>query len=160
MANCTTCGDGLHPERAEKYDYCTKPECQERNAKSLRVVAVGVNKAADQYVILNERTQKEMASGRYKKRPGPEGFARVPRRAKPGRTPRSDPARTPQPSPTPPRPRWSQAQENLALIYRSMGITPDQIAKKLGVSRYLVTQILLAATVHGRPRPRGRGRRG
>jgi hypothetical protein len=69
MANCVTCGDELHPERAEKYHYCTKPECQARNANGLDIVAVGVNKAADQYVVLNERTKREMANGRYKKVP-------------------------------------------------------------------------------------------
>jgi len=81
MANCVTCGDELHPERAEKYDYCTKPECRERGSSGLRMVAVGVNKAADQYVILDERTEREVAGGRFKKqrRPLPRGGAR-PRR--------------------------------------------------------------------------------
>ena len=79
MASCVTCGDELHAERAEKYDYCVKPECQERNAKGLEMVAVGVNKAADQFVLLDERTQKEMANGRYKKRPGATGTSRTPR---------------------------------------------------------------------------------
>ena len=45
MANCVTCGDALHPERAEKYRYCTKPACQERNAKGVTIVAVAVNVA-------------------------------------------------------------------------------------------------------------------
>jgi hypothetical protein len=40
-------------------------------------------------------------------------------------------------------PRWSEAQEKLTLIYRDMGLKPDEIARKLGVSPYLVTQILL-----------------
>jgi len=31
-----------------------------------------------------------------------------------------------------------------------MGMNPDQIAEKLGVSRYLVTQILLDATARGK----------
>jgi Mn-dependent DtxR family transcriptional regulator len=31
-----------------------------------------------------------------------------------------------------------------------MGLNPDEIAKKLGVSPYLVTQILLAATSRGK----------
>jgi hypothetical protein len=31
-----------------------------------------------------------------------------------------------------------------------MGLRPDQIAKKLGMSPYLVTQILLEATARGR----------
>lgn len=149
MNNCVTCGDPLHPERAEKYDYCTKPECQERNAQGLRMVAVGVNKAADQYVVLDERTEKEMAKGRYKKQPEVPG-TREPTRnlalPRPARTPVSPP----RPSPGASRPRWSEAQENLTLIYRAMGMKPEVIAKKLGVSLSLVTRILLAATAHGR----------
>src|SRR5436190_20308971 len=69
MAICVTCGDGLHPERAERYDYCTKPHCQERNAKGLTMVAIGVNKAADQYQVLDRRTKDDMARGRFKKQP-------------------------------------------------------------------------------------------
>ena len=65
MAHCVTCGNELHPERAEKYDYCTKRECREQNAKPLTVVSVGVNKAADQYLILNDRTKGDLAAGRY-----------------------------------------------------------------------------------------------
>src|SRR5262249_27497558 len=33
VAQCVTCGSELHPERAEKYDYCMAPECQEKNLK-------------------------------------------------------------------------------------------------------------------------------
>ena len=154
MPNCVTCGDELHPERAEKYDYCIKPECQERNARGFEVVAVGVNKAADQYVLLTERTREEMAGGRYKKQPELRGSARMRRRMAPRLGPASVPA--PPPAPPPLRPRWSEAQENLTLIYRGMGMQPDQIAEKLGVSRYLVTQILLAAT----KRPHRPGRPG
>src|SRR6266540_2571275 len=124
MANCVTCGEELHPERAEKYDYCTRLNCRERNARGLQIVAVGVNKAADQYVVLNERTKQVHT-------PGPTG---VPFGC----------------SSAAPRPRWSEAQRNLALIYRSMGMKPDEIARKLGVSPYLVTQILLAATNQGK----------
>jgi hypothetical protein len=143
MASCVTCGDDLHPERAAKYDYCTKSECQQQNARGLRMVAVGVNKAADQYEVLNERTKREMIQGRYQKEPD---FPRRPRRG-------SRPARAGSPGPAPilvPRastsgPRWSEAQERLALVYRDMGLNPDQIASKVGVSRYLVTQILIAS---------------
>ena len=133
MANCVTCGDELHPERAEKYDYCTRPSCQESNAKALELVAVGVNKAAEQFVLPTERPRKEMASGRYKKRPDAEGSGRLPRPAH--RSQRSQPVRATRPYLPPARPRWSEAQENLTLIYRSMGMRPDQIAEKLGVSR-------------------------
>lgn len=150
IKNCVTCGDKLDLERAEKYDYCTKPECQERNARGLRMVAVGVNKAADQYVVLDERTEREMAGGRYKKQPDVPGTTRRPTRnralTKPARSPLSPPRSSAGPS----HRQWSEAQNNLALIYRAMGMKPKEIAKKLGVSLHLVTQILLAATAHGR----------
>jgi hypothetical protein len=150
MANCVTCGDELHPERAERYDYCTKPECRERNAKALPIVSVGVNKAADQFLVVDERTQKELASGRYKKVPEAVGDAGVPARTQPVRERAEAPVLVPRSSATSSRPRWSEAQKNLALTYRAMGLKPDEIAKKLGVSPYLVTQILLSATTRGK----------
>ena len=150
MATCTICGDELHPERAERYDYCIKPECVKSNSKGLPIVAVGVNKAADQYVVLNERTEQEMATGRYKKRPEAPGSVRTPSRARPDRSPRPAPVPTSRSSTGASRRRWSQAQENLAIIYRAMGMKPDEIAEKLGISRYLATQILLDATARGR----------
>lgn len=146
MANCANCGEALHPERAERYEYCTKPECQDRHRKGLRIVAVGVNKAADQYVILNQRTEEEMASGRYRKQPEVPGSARRRSRIDRVRTPSPAPMLVPRSSTGSSRPKWSEAQENLALIYRAMGMKPDDIAKKLGVSPYLITQILLAAS--------------
>jgi hypothetical protein len=77
MATCTICGDELHPERAEKYDYCTKRSCGERAAKALRIASVGVNKAADQFVVLDEHTEREMAKGRFKKEPEASGSTRT-----------------------------------------------------------------------------------
>ena len=65
MAQCITCGTELHPERAVKYDYCTAPACQKKNAKGLTMVAVGMNKAADELVILDERTREALANGKY-----------------------------------------------------------------------------------------------
>ncbi len=62
---CVSCGDELHPERAEKYDYCMKPECQAKNLKGLTMVAVGVNKSAEQYLLLDEDTKAELAQGKY-----------------------------------------------------------------------------------------------
>jgi hypothetical protein len=50
---CVTCGCELHPERALKFNYMAR-ECQDKNAKGLTMVAVGVNKAAEQYLILDE----------------------------------------------------------------------------------------------------------
>jgi hypothetical protein len=65
MEKCITCGRELHPDRAKKYNYCMSRECQEKSAKGLTMVAVGVNKAAEQYMILDERTKEELASGKY-----------------------------------------------------------------------------------------------
>src|ERR1700733_11859324 len=65
MAQCITCGSELHPDRAKKYDYCMKPECQEKNLKGLTMVAVGVNKSAEQYLLLDEQTKDELASGKF-----------------------------------------------------------------------------------------------
>jgi len=130
MANCVTCG--------------------KRNARGLAIVAVGVNKAADQYVVLDERTKQEMASGRYKKQPEVAASVRKPRGTWPVRPAPVNSRPGPGSSVRASRRRWSEAQENLALVYRDMGMRPDQIAKKLRMSEHLVTKILLAATAQGR----------
>jgi hypothetical protein len=161
MAQCITCGTELHPERARKYDYCMARECQEKNAKGLTMVAVGMNKAADELMILDERTEADLASGRYRDQrrgsfgtsapapaprvPAAPGAAPVPRipaasRAAPAsRAPASRPAQASGSRP------WTERQERLALLYNEQGLRPDEIADKLGVSRYLATQIVLAA---------------
>lgn len=146
MSKCVTCGDPLHPERARRYDYCLRPECRERNAKGLQIVAVGVNKAADQYIPLTERNRQEMQEGLYKKVPGAPKSKRRTKRFRPT----ASHAPTPSPGPRP-QPKWSKAQQDLALIYRDRGMKPDEIAEKLGMSRYQVTQMLLAA-LSRRPR--------
>src|ERR1700758_1614999 len=65
IAKCVTCGTELHPERARKYDYCMSPECQAKNLKGLTMVAVGVNKSAEQYLLLDDETKAELADGKY-----------------------------------------------------------------------------------------------
>ena len=65
MSKCITCGTELHPERAAKYNYCMAPECQQKNAKGLTIAVVGMNKAAEEFVILDEATKADLASGRY-----------------------------------------------------------------------------------------------
>jgi DNA-binding CsgD family transcriptional regulator len=144
MARCVTCGSELHPERAEKYDYCTTRECREKNARPLTIAAVGVNKAADQYLVLNERAKEDLAAGKYqdqRKSPsvtdGPlRGGARAPSAGT--RPARRTPARQPR------RRSWTKAQEDLALIYNAGGMRPDEIAERLGVSRHTVTQMILS----------------
>jgi len=52
---CTNCGEEVDPRRVELgYDYCTRPECQERLVKRVELARVTVNKAADQYVRAEE----------------------------------------------------------------------------------------------------------
>ncbi len=145
MARCVTCGSELHPERAEKYNYCTKRECRERNAKPLTIAAVAVNKAADQYLVLNERAREELAAGKYQDQRKSSSVTDGPPRQRariPSAGARS--ARRP-PAPRPRRRSWSRSQEDLALIYSERGMRPDEIAERLGVSRYTVTQMILAA---------------
>ena len=148
MYNCITCGSELHPQRAAKYDYCMSPECQEKNAKGLTMVAVGVNKAAEQFMILDEQTSEDLASGKY--RDQRRGFF-----GRPGASPAppNRPARTPRPPAQPARPRrqpWTKSQERLALLYNEQGLKPDEIAAKLGLTPYLVTQIILNTRTKGK----------
>ena len=153
MAQCVTCGSELHPERAEKYDYCMAPECQEKNLKGLTMVAVGVNKSAEQYLLLDDETKDELARGKFHdQRRGSFGTS-VPAQAASPPRPQS-PARPPLPRPRPaprevPRP-WTKSQEKLALLYNEQGRRPDEIAAKLGLSTYLVTQIILGSRNRGK----------
>jgi DNA-binding NarL/FixJ family response regulator len=161
MAQCITCGTELHPERAQKYNYCMAPDCQEKNAKGLTMVAIGMNKAADELMILDEHTAEDLASGKYRdQRRGSFGTSTpdaevpaAPRAARSsGRTAASARPRPhrPSPSPAPARRPWTARQERLARIYNEQGLRPDEIADKLGVSVYTATQIILAARSHAR----------
>jgi hypothetical protein len=162
MTRCITCGTELHPERAKKYNYCMAPECQEKNARGLTVVAIGMNKAADEFMILDERAREDLASGKYRdQRRGSFGTS-----ASAPPAPVTPASRAPAPPPRPPRrprpgarrgpagaaPRgpWTRSQEKLALLYNEQGRRPDEIAQKLGISSYLVTQIILSAKNRGK----------
>lgn len=171
MDKCVTCGRELHPERAKKYNYCMSRECQEKNAKGLTMVAIGVNKAAEQYMILDERTREELASGKYHdQRRGSFGTttsSAAPSPAIPSSAIPSPAAPSPavpsqaraaergQPRQRPATPAvtrhpWSRSQQKLALLYNEQGLRPDEIAEKLGLSRYTVTQIILNARTRGK----------
>lgn len=158
LQKCVTCGIELHPERAAKYDYCMSPQCQEKNARGLTMVAVGVNKAAEQYLLLDDQTKADLASGRYHdQRRGSfgtstsapavgHGAAQPPASRQQRRDARQDrPARRPAP-----RRPWSVKQQRLALIYNEQGRRPEEIAAKLGLSTYLVTQIILTSRNRGK----------
>ena len=132
MVRCVTCGTRLHPERAEKYDYCTDADCQAKNARSVTIASVGVNKAADQYVILDERTQREMAGGRYQdpRRATSISHAR-PRPRGRGNQKAAMPAGVSRGSEQPAE-SWTEAQQNLALALHITGRkTLDEIADRL-----------------------------
>ena len=49
-----------------------------------------------------------------------------------------------------PRLPGTASQRRLAVLYNQQGLRPDEIARKLGLSRYDVTQIILAARSRGR----------
>jgi hypothetical protein len=151
------------------------------------MVAVGVNKSAEQYMLLDDETRDELARGKYHDQrrgsfgtsvasePGPTIPAQpgptVP--AQPG-TPAqaSGPAQASAPSPAtatlppvrrdrPAQPRqapsrpaprrpWSKSQEKLALLYNEQGRRPEEIAQKLGLTTYIVTQIILSSRNRGK----------
>ena len=151
VANCVTCGDELHPERAEKYDYCTKPECRARNARPRTIASIGVNKAADQFIVLDDKTSEEMATGRYRdsgrtssgrlghQRPMPRGKATA-RRA------RSEVGGIAKPT-------WTKDEQDLALAYDITGKLPlEEIAKRLGRDQATVARMLVAAKAGWRTR--------
>ncbi|MGO8886333.1 MAG: hypothetical protein ACLPUO_18545 [Streptosporangiaceae bacterium] len=173
MPQCVTCGRELHPERAKKYNYCLERECQEKNARGLTMVAIGVNKSAEQYMILDDKTREELASGKYHdQRRGSFGTPAQPVRAKPGTSAADTSAagasatdasaacaaaarrRAPAPSRsqarTATRRPWSRSQEKLALLYNEQRMRPDEIARKLGLSAYTVSQIILSARNQGK----------
>jgi hypothetical protein len=152
----------LHPERAKKYNYCMAPECQEKNARGLIVVAIGMNKAADEFMILDERTREDLASGKYRDQrrgsfgtsasapPTPVTPAPRPPAQPPEQPRRPRPAARRGPAGAQPRGPWTRSQEKLALLYNEQGRRPDEIAQKLGISSYLVTQIILSAKNRGK----------
>lgn len=146
-------------------------ECQEKNVKGLTMVAVGVNKAAEQYLILDENTREELASGKYRDQRreffGPHAPSPVPAEASaeaPAPAEASAPAQAPAAAKAPakakPRPQaarrtvtsppWTRSQEKLALLYNEQGLRPDEIARKLGLSPYMVAQIILNTQSRGK----------
>ena len=162
MAQCITCGTELHPERAAKYSYCMARECQEANASGLTMVAIGMNKAAEEFLILDDQTRADMASGRYRdQRRGSFGPAATrPDAARisdtsdiSGASRRGGRRVPPRPRPVPSAaaaPAWTPSQQRLALLYNEQGLRPAEIAAKLGISPRLVTQIILAAKNRGK----------
>jgi len=150
------------------------PECQEKNLKGLTMVAVGVNKSAEQYMLLDEETRDELARGKYHDQrrgsfgtsvasqpaptapaqPGSPAQACSPAQAGSPARPRQASSRPAQSRPAQARPAprrpWSKSQEKLALLYNEQGRRPEEIAQKLGLSTYLVSQIILSSRNRGK----------
>jgi len=128
------------------------PECQEKNAKGLTMVAIGMNKAAEEYLILDDQAREDLASGKYRdQRRGTFGPI-APAAAAPVK-PQPAKSRTGASAPRRARPQalpWTPSEERLAKLYNEQGLKPDEIAAKLGVSRHLATQIILAARARGK----------
>lgn len=145
MGRCVTCGTELHPERAEKYDYCTASDCQARNARSLTIAAVGVNKAADQFVILDERTEAEMASGRYQDARRASSISHARPRPRKERTNRAVAEKAVRHSEQPEE-SWTRSQQNLALALHVTGRkTLNEIAERLVLRPDTVARMIVAA---------------
>jgi DNA-binding transcriptional regulator LsrR (DeoR family) len=49
-----------------------------------------------------------------------------------------------------PRRPWSKSQEKLALLYNEQGLRPREIADKLGLTPYIVAQIILTSRNRGK----------
>jgi hypothetical protein len=131
------------------------PECQQKNAEGLTMVAIGMNKAADELLILDDRTREELASGKYRDQrrgtfgpPAPIDGTRAPVSAR--LSPRTRQPTTQSRVRRPVRQPWTRSQERLALLYNEQGLRPADIASKLGISNHLVTQIILAARNRGK----------
>jgi hypothetical protein len=146
VARCVTCGAELHPERAEKYDYCMDADCRARNARALTVAAVGVNKAADQFVILNERTEEEMASGRYQDARRVSSISQARPRGPKEMAREAGSAATWRRRPEQPAESWTESQQNLALALHITGRkTLNEIAERLGLRPDTVAKMIVTA---------------
>jgi hypothetical protein len=147
VANCVTCGEELHPERAEKYDYCTKADCRGRNARPRPIVSIGMNKAADQFLVLDDRTSDEMQRGRYRDS-GRTAAGRLGHRRSASS---SDPATSSNRRPVTARSSddeetWTKDEQNLALAYEITGRLPiEEVARRLGRDQATVARMLVAA---------------
>jgi hypothetical protein len=116
------------------------------------MVAIGQNKAAEEFMILDDDTRADLASGKYRDQRrgsfGPPGPRAPAGQAEPASRHARPPMRAQASAAV--RPRWNPSQERLAILYNSQGLRPAEIAAKLGVSSHLVTQIILAAKNRGK----------
>jgi hypothetical protein len=148
---CIGCGDRLPAERVELgYAYCTKDDCQARFHRGVKIVAIGVNKSSDVYLVADEDELKKRAdSGEFARKDTTLGVGyRSPARV-PASAPRAATAAG-RAGGNVTRP-WSSEQEKIVRLYHDMGLRPAQIVERaarntpqLRITGRLVTQILSA----------------
>ena len=140
-------------ERVELgYDYCTKPMCQKKRHRGLKVTTVGVHKSADTLVVGEDREiVRRGESGEFTGRDPRLGLdyretAPTPHRSSPAVSPPSRPAVRPAPAG---RRAWSRTQEDVVRLYHDMGLRPDEIVERarrnnprLGITRQMVHAVL------------------
>jgi hypothetical protein len=121
--SCVGCGAPLHPER--RYPYCTAPACVKEHARGVRVVSIGVNKAAPILLAADAATEKAVAAGEAKDQRRSSFGPRVLRsQDAPVRSYRT------QPRPVTRLPGTS-AQQRLVRLWCSQGLTPQQMRERL-----------------------------
>ena len=157
---CTECGEALLDERVELgYDYCTKPMCQKKRHRGLKVTTVGVHKSADTLVVGDDReivrrgesgefTGRDPRLGLDYRESAPDAPPAAARRvaARRVRARGSRPAVRPAPAG---RRAWSRTQEDVVRLYHDMGLRPDEIVERarrnnprLGITRQVVHAVL------------------
>jgi hypothetical protein len=147
---CVECGDELPSERAELgYAYCTKATCQAVHHRGLTVTTVGVNKSADSILVADgDEIRRRGEAGEFGKKD--TGLDLNYRTGRP-HVPRQPVRRSPAPTRSPDRGRWTPQQEKIVRLYHDMGLSPHQIADRarrnaprLGITERLAVQILSA----------------
>jgi hypothetical protein len=111
----------------------------------LTIASVGVKKASDQHVILDERTKQEMASGRFQDARRTSIMSRGRRRRRTARTHETvTPVvvrHTEQPAES-----WTRSQQDLAFALHVTGRKPlHEIAERVGLRQDTVAEMIAAA---------------
>lgn len=150
---CVECGATLLDERAQLgYDYCTRPDCQAKRHRSLKVTTIGVNKSADRLIVADDdEIRARGEAGEFARKDTNLGvdYRSVPRSP----VPRQRSGTAPQAPRT--RPSWTPEQEHVVRLYHDMGLAPAQIVERAGrnTPRLGITATLVVKTLSAPRRP-------
>lgn len=149
--NCVECGHELLDERAQLgYDYCTRPDCQARRHRGLKVTAIGLNKSADSLIVADDDELRARGeAGEFAKKDTNLGIGY--RSIEPSPVPRPATVPAPRAARTPPKRPWTAEQDRIVRLYHDMGLRPAEIVERaacntprLGITTTLVVKILSA----------------